>query len=446
VDGDQGHMKKNTEKMYVGGLSVLALGIVSLAFVGYGDNVSVLTILLWCVLGIAAETLCLYSPSEVTVSVAMAIYLCVIILTNPFVAVLVTAVSVLLRWTKDKDGKGYFFSFKISSDVYNLTSHVITIGVAAYLYQVLMVVSDTFLWVSFVALIVLTVAEVLNILLIVGYFKAIGQEADIPIFKSVMGALPSAWLVGGLGLGLAYAQINYGVEIVAIFIIPILLARYVFKLYFDILRQAEEIINAFIESLELRDTYTSGHTERVEKYTVMLARWLNYKGQQLEEVKKAARLHDIGKIGIPDSILNKEGPLTDAEYELIRSHPAMGGQILGKLDHLKHIAKIIRAHHEREDGKGYPDGLAGDEIPEISAMLSIADSFDAMTSDRPYRLARTRAYAMSEIRAYRGTQFHARLADVFLDNIEDYLESIEDHNQEEKIEEVMKTEIEMTSS
>ena len=140
---------------------------------------------------------------------------------------------------------------------------------------------------------------------------------------------------------------------------------------------------------------------------------------KIESIKTAALLHDIGKIAINDNILNKADRLTREEYEEIKKHPSIGADIISKMDFFKDITIYVRHHHERYDGKGYPDGLVGDDIPIEASILAIADSYDAMTSNRSYRKALTKEEALKEIEVNAGTQFHPLLADVFVCTMKD---------------------------
>ena len=139
-----------------------------------------------------------------------------------------------------------------------------------------------------------------------------------------------------------------------------------------------------------------------------------FRSESVQNIKTASILHDIGKVGINDSILNKATKLSQAEFVEIMKHPSIGADIISKVDFLKDITTIVKHHHERFDGKGYPDGLSGGEIPIEAAVLTIADSYDAMTSDRPYRKALTADEAFEELRKNAGTQFHPQLVETFI--------------------------------
>jgi len=164
-----------------------------------------------------------------------------------------------------------------------------------------------------------------------------------------------------------------------------------------------------LSALRARDHYTAEHSEEVVALVSMVARRLGLDGQELRDIKQVALLHDIGKVGIPDSILQKQGPLDESEWQLMRQHPVIGERIVAGAPGLTHLAAAMRAEHERWDGDGYPDGLAGEEIPLASRITLACDALHAMTSNRPYRPAMTLERARSELHACAGTQFDPRV-------------------------------------
>lgn len=178
-----------------------------------------------------------------------------------------------------------------------------------------------------------------------------------------------------------------------------------------------QVIESLAMALDERDQYTHGHARRVTCLSSILYERVRGAGSNTEILRLSAILHDIGKVGIPDSVLLKPGKLTAEEFNLIKKHPEQGCHILHpmKFDGKIHdVIKTIRHHHERYDGQGYPDGLAGENIPLFSRIIAIADSFDAMTSNRPYREEMDLPQALSEIKQGRGTQFDPKLSDIFL--------------------------------
>lgn len=175
------------------------------------------------------------------------------------------------------------------------------------------------------------------------------------------------------------------------------------------------VLRAMVNVLEQRDTYTAGHSQRVTEITMSIGRGLELSEEDLKVLRLAGPIHDIGKIGIEDNILRKPGRLTKEEYEVIKSHPEKGRQIIEPLDFLRETIPIILHHHERFDGTGYPRGLVGEAIPLGARVIAVADTFDAMTSSRAYRDARETQEAIDELTRCRKTQFDPEVVDKFLE-------------------------------
>lgn len=173
-------------------------------------------------------------------------------------------------------------------------------------------------------------------------------------------------------------------------------------------------IQSLAAAVDAKDRYTSGHSERVANYATAIAEQMGLSKDMQDTLRVAGLLHDLGKIGVPDAILNKSGRLTQEEREVINRHPTVGGDILKRSPHLDRVLPGVVFHHERYDGAGYPDGLAGDGIPLIARVLAVADSFDAMTSERPYRKAMPVESALRELKNNAGTQFAPDVVEAFL--------------------------------
>ncbi len=185
-------------------------------------------------------------------------------------------------------------------------------------------------------------------------------------------------------------------------------------LYDTLFMNLHATLRALVRSLEAKDPYTKLHSERVTQWAVEIAKKMGCSEEEIESLTFAGHLHDIGKIGIRDQILMKPGRLTDEEYEIIKTHPVIGAEIVGHLGLLQAETSIIRHHHERWDGKGYPDGLKEKEIPKLSRILAVADTYDAITSRRPYRDAKSDQFALDEIVRNSGTQFDPHVVDAFV--------------------------------
>ncbi|MEA1945818.1 MAG: response regulator [Thermodesulfobacteriota bacterium] len=185
-------------------------------------------------------------------------------------------------------------------------------------------------------------------------------------------------------------------------------------LYENIYENLFSTLYAFVETIEARDPYTKQHSANVSKYAMSIANANGCSQDEIAKLNVSGNLHDIGKIGIPDSILLKPGRLTDEEYEIIKKHPVIGSNIIGHFGMWTDEQSIIRHHHERFDGKGYPDGLKGEEIPFLARILSVADVYDALTTDRSYRSKMPDHVAVKIIRENAGSQFDPKIVKIFL--------------------------------
>ena len=176
-----------------------------------------------------------------------------------------------------------------------------------------------------------------------------------------------------------------------------------------------DIISALANALDAKSPWTKGHSERVTSYALAIAGELNLSAADLDVLKIASLLHDIGKIGTFDGILDKAGPLTEDEWNLVKLHPVKGEEILKPIKQLESVIQVLRHHHESFDGNGYPDGLKGQEIPLLARVLCLADSFDAMTAARPYKAALSKEAAALQLKRKAGQQFDPDLVQVFLE-------------------------------
>ena len=231
-------------------------------------------------------------------------------------------------------------------------------------------------------------------------------------------------------LGLAFASglilpFVFGKQFSELFCVTILIALLIFVVISVKIRQyreqhehdnkmIRESIETFTGFIDAKDPYTNGHSNRVAGYTRLIAEQMGFEGEELDRIYYIALLHDCGKIGIPDSILSKPDKLTDEEFQIIKSHTVRGGEILDHFKSLEGVSEGALYHHERYDGKGYPKGLSGEEIPLIARMICVADSFDTMNSNRVYRNKLTKESIINEIESNRGSQFDPEIADVML--------------------------------
>ncbi len=188
------------------------------------------------------------------------------------------------------------------------------------------------------------------------------------------------------------------------------------------LRQNQELfletIKTLAAAIDAKDPYTRGYSDRVSAFSMAISRHLGFTQEEVFRVYIAAILHDVGKLGIREGILNKPGGLSDEEFEIMRRHPSIGAQIMSPIRMLKDIIPGIRNHHETWDGKGYPDQLEGEEIPMVARIIGVADTFDAMTTTRPYQQAMTLDYVVAKMRSMSGTRFDPVVIDAFTAAVE----------------------------
>ena len=277
-----------------------------------------------------------------------------------------------------------------------------------------------------------------------------------PVWRQNFGWMPINWLataVNGAALALAYQSL--GPIGVIVFLLPLGVAWYSFKMYMNKsvqLRQRNEqlqaanemllrtntrleashvsVIGALLGSLAAKDHYTQGHSAATMFHALGVAKKLGLGPDELFAVELGALFHDIGKIGIPEHILRKPDKLTELEWAEMKAHPSIGANLLAQVPNLERIRPIVLAHHERYDGTGYPNGLKGNDIPLAAQIISVADTYQAMTSSRTYRPALSHAEAVRELRKVAGTQLNPTVVDVFIQEISDHAPPTEDHERE----------------
>jgi hypothetical protein len=219
---------------------------------------------------------------------------------------------------------------------------------------------------------------------------------------------------GAFGLLIAALWSVVGLFAPVLILIPLFVARWAVAQIVEQQRAYEATVGALCQAVETKDFYTRGHSDRVSRGSVMIAREIGMRGERVEAIRYAGMLHDVGKLGVPTRVLQKNGKLTEEEYAAIQLHPIRGLDIVREIGFLDEALAGIMHHHERIDGRGYPVGLAGDEIPEFARVLAVADAFDSMTSNRSYRGARPVAEAIAELRKWAGTQFDPTFVDAFV--------------------------------
>ncbi len=262
---------------------------------------------------------------------------------------------------------------------------------------------------------VLTIMLVNSSLLMLLFKLNSGIKFFPSLFKNIFDFYPSVLAAAPIGFFISkFMILSDGEYLVLLFLLPLFLARYSFSLYVEVKHNYYVMLKTLTYSLEAKDEYTRGHSERVELYAKTLAKEMRLSHSRVENITVAALLHDVGKIGIDESILRKPDALSPEERTIIQKHPEISVHILKEVKLKPIVFDLILHHHERYDGKGYPDGIAGEELPIEISILSVADTYDAMTSSRPYSPGSTAEQTKQIIIGEKGKQFNPKVVDAFV--------------------------------
>ncbi len=371
-------------------------------------------VLFFMILSIVAESLLIITPENRALSVGFIINLTAILLFGVPEAAWIAGAGVMLRVVSCNRKRVHILNYPFYKTLFNGGSIIITTIIAGACLERFGVTPgnielNSVLIPTMISLIVYTVV---NATLVSALMSMLMNKPYLDIFfDNIMWVSRGYLTMAPVSILIALAYIEYGEIGVLIFFGPLLLARYSFKLYVDMKNIYLETVKSLSNAIEAKDPYTQGHSMRVSQYSVDLAAKLRLPQSKIENLKIAAILHDIGKIGVEESILNKKGRLSDEEYAKIKLHPEKGYKILKEIDFLRDAAGIILAHHERGDGTGYPMGIKGKEIPLEANILSVADVYDALTSDRPYRESMDSEMAFEILEKGKGTHFDERVVD-----------------------------------
>lgn len=371
-------------------------------------------IIIWSLVAIVVESLPVQLPNNLAgLTAGFAVAMAAIILGGPLLAVTIFSIAYLGRIRKLQGRLHHVFNVALYKTLFNLCQATIMVGVMSLLYfQLGGTLGKPAILPSFAAILI---GIVLNSVIVTSYLSIATGQSFFGLWQESFKGIFLVNTIQGLS-GAVIAEIYPISPWIALFsLISVLyIIRYIFKQYTSALQHYMTTMEVINRLLEAKDPYTSGHGSRVQEHSVRLAIALGLKSKNVEQISRAAILHDIGKVGINDAILNKPGYLTDEEYTEIKGHSEAGAQIIEGVSFLQDCVEPIRHHHERYDGKGYPHGLQGAEIPFAASIIAVADSYDAMTSDRPYRIALRKEAALDEIRLNGGKQFHPDVAEAFV--------------------------------
>ena len=372
-------------------------------------------------LAVLSESLPVPLPKGGYVTVSYAIFFAAVVSFPPGVVLIIVAIGGLVMFGKVAEGYPFY------KRIFNAAQYVVSISGSALVVLLEGHKAFQFGLPSILMYVAASLPFVLINVTVVSVALGILQNKGPWIIwtSNIRWSVPNFLALAPLGLLMALIYKNYGPLGLVLLLIPLLLSRYSFQLYVDMRQNYLDTVKALVQALEAKDSYTSGHSERVADLAVAMAEELGMAEDKQEFVKYAGILHDVGKIGVDEGILNKRVPLLDSEWAAIREHPVIGENIIKKINFLFNISTAVRHHHERYDGTGYPDGLKGKDIPLEARIIAIADTYDAMTSDRSYRKGKTPREAVQELRRVAGTQLDPELVHVFLKILEGQPSQIE---------------------
>ncbi|MDO6355774.1 HD-GYP domain-containing protein [Caloramator sp. CAR-1] len=412
-------MKKLKQNLYLFIIYTLAIVILISAYktnsVPFSENS--LGILLFIILSIITESsLVIYK--RLSISPGFAIVFSSIYLFETFYAMIIAGLGMALRIFKQGEKYIHILNIEIKKLLFNVSNVVISVYCSSIFTNKFishLTIKNNAIIDFLKFLLIPLIFLVTHTLIISMLFSILTSDSFFKIYKSnfLFGFL-NIFSMAPLGYFLTYLYSTSNVIGVIVVMIIIIFTRYTFLLYIETKSKYIETIEVLMHALESRDKYTEGHSRNVARIVEMIARELKFSESKIEELKLAAYLHDVGKIGISDAILNKPGKLIEEEYNIIKQHPEIGYQIVKDIKDLGRIPEIIRYHHERYDGKGYPASKKGEELGIDVFILQLADSIDAMMTDRVYRKALSQEEIMKELMNNNGTQFHPKVVEAYL--------------------------------
>ena len=389
-------------KVYIGVVTGGAIGLFIYLFstLSFSPNMWLIFIF-FLVLSTFAEFIPVELPGGGSITIGFPIDFVIILVYGPVFAMLITALSAIIGVTV----KGKTSWYKI---IFDASQYALSAGVAGVVYQYtggIIGFQNFFKFAFPAALCALTYCIVNSILVAIVICLDQGIKITTVWKINIREMIPSYLSEAPIGFLMAIIYVEVGIVGILLFFLPLLLARRSFELYTKMQKMYLETIRALAAAIDAKDPYTKGHSERVTQTSIALARELNLPEREIDNIEYAALLHDIGKIGIDEKILGKNDGLTSEEFKRIKEHTIIGANIIRPVEFLKDSYKTVYHHHERYDGDGYPDGLKSEDIPLSARIIAVADAYDAMGSDRPYRKKLNKDKILKELKDQSGKQF-----------------------------------------
>jgi putative nucleotidyltransferase with HDIG domain len=357
---------------------------------------------------LAVEITASHMRDDVNVSLTNIVILVALLVGGPAVAVTATLGALPVFAFKARDQR-------LMRAAFNVGQLALSAAGAGLVYLLLIGGSDTLGFPDLRSLLAVTMAaiaySVVNHLLVAGVIAISHGEPMRSSLRSIGPSLVMQVPYVGIAVLAAVILLRASPWALLLMAVPTLIARYGLLAFQRLDESYDRLVRSFVKAIEIKDLYTRGHSERVAELSVHVAEELGVPYDERRLTRYAALLHDVGKIGVPLCIINKPGPLDDDEFEAIKQHPSIGADILHDIDFLAPAIDIVRYHHERLDGRGYPHGVGEDELSDIVRIVTAVDAFDAMTSTRSYRRALAVEDAVAELRRCAGRQFDPRMVE-----------------------------------
>ena len=389
-------------KIFIGAITVLAIALFIYLVPSLLSLSNIwLVLIFFLAISVFAEFIPVDLPMAGSITIGFPIDFVIILVYGPALAMLITAISAIISEVLEKKTSWY----KV---IFNASQYALSAGVAGVVYQYtggIIGFQNFFKFAFPAALCALTYCIVNSILVAIVICLDQGIKITTVWRINIREMIPSYLSEAPIGFLMAIVYVEVGVLGILLFFLPLLLARRSFELYAKMRKIYLETIRALAAAIDTKDPHTKGHSERVTQTSIALARELNLPEGEINNIEYAALLHDIGKIGIDERILGKNDGLTSEEFKRIKEHTIMGANIIRPVEFLKDSYKTVYHHHERYNGKGYPDGLKGEDIPISARIIAVADAYDAMGSDRPYRKKLNKDKILKELKDQSGKQF-----------------------------------------
>ncbi len=368
-----------------------------------------------------ADSFTIQLPKKAFISVSFTIIFATILLFGPAAATIASVITVF----NVSDIKHKIPRYKM---VFSACNYVVSAFLAGHIYLLLggttgKIISSDFPFIIIPFAVSCITFFIMNTSLIALAVAVLYGESAINTWRyDFQWLIPNYSALGVLGFILAQIYTSTGPASIILLVVPLLIAWQTFGVYMKLKGAYVDTVSALVQALEAKDPYTRGHSERVAQYAGMIAHEMKLPDDKAEILRYAALLHDIGKIGIARRVLNKPGRLTNDEFKRIKEHPGIGAEIIGDIDFLESAIPAVYHHHEHLNGAGYAKGISGEKIPLLARILTVADSFDAMTSTRSYRPALSVEEAAAELVACSGSQFDETIVQAFVNSLNITLE------------------------